>query len=371
MGWQESFANVFGPGLLGGTCFGDLCQVLRDNRVRVHPLRLTRLLSALQCSVMTSLHRRLEETRFASKWRHVEVSAPVFILGHWRSGTTHLHNLLTQDDRFAFPNLYQVLNPHTFLTTERINTRLTSFLLPDTRFGLDNIRLHWKIPYEDEFALAVACARSSYLSWVWPRSHKSYDRYLTMRSVSEEDVRIWRDSLMTFAKKLTFKYQKPLILKSPAHTCRVKLLLDLFPGARFVHVHRNPYTVFSSTRHLDVVALRGWTMQTTKSVDWDARIIRRYAEMYDAFFEEVPLIPSGQFHEIRFEDLEQDPIRVVRSIYEALQLPDFAVSETALREYVSSLSGYQKNTYPEVSDSLRVRIARKWQRCFQQWGYSS
>ncbi len=77
MGWQESFANVFGPGLLGGMCFGDLCQVLRDNRVRVHPLRLTRLLSALQCSLMTSLQKRLEETRFASKWRHVEVSAPV------------------------------------------------------------------------------------------------------------------------------------------------------------------------------------------------------------------------------------------------------------------------------------------------------
>ena len=77
MGWQESFANVFGPGLLGGMCFGDLCQVLRDNRVRVHPLHLIRLHSALQCSVMTSLQRRLEETRFASKWRHVEVSAPV------------------------------------------------------------------------------------------------------------------------------------------------------------------------------------------------------------------------------------------------------------------------------------------------------
>ncbi len=371
MGWQESFANVFGPGLLGGACFGDLCQVLRENRVRVHPLRFVRLLSALQCSVMNSMQRRLEEARFASKWRDVEVSSPVFILGHWRSGTTHLHNLLTQDDRFAFPNLYQVLNPHTFLTTERINTRLTSFLLPATRFGLDNVRLHWKVPYEDEFALATACARSPYLSWVWPSSHQSYDRYLTMRSVSEEDVRIWQASLMTFTKKLTFKYEKPLILKSPTHTCRVRLLLNLFPDARFVHVHRDPYTVFSSTRRLDVVALRGWTMQAAKAVDWDARIIRRYKEMYEAFFGELQLIPPGQFHEIRFEDLEQDPIRVVESTYEALQLPDFAVSETAVRTYVNSVSGYQKNTHPDLSGSLRVRIASEWLRCFEQWGYST
>ena len=44
---------------------------------------------------------------------------PLFVLGHWRSGTTHLHNLLAQDiDQFAYANTYQVINPHTFLATE-------------------------------------------------------------------------------------------------------------------------------------------------------------------------------------------------------------------------------------------------------------
>ena len=47
------------------------------------------------------------------------VEAPLFILGHYRSGTTHLHNLLALDPQFAAPTFFQALNPHTFLSTER------------------------------------------------------------------------------------------------------------------------------------------------------------------------------------------------------------------------------------------------------------
>ena len=44
-----------------------------------------------------------------------EMPDPVFILGHWRSGTTLLHGLMAQDDQFAYPRIYQVSNPHSFL----------------------------------------------------------------------------------------------------------------------------------------------------------------------------------------------------------------------------------------------------------------
>ena len=43
---------------------------------------------------------------------------PLFILGHYRSGTTHLHNLLALEPQFSAPNFFQALNPHTFLSTE-------------------------------------------------------------------------------------------------------------------------------------------------------------------------------------------------------------------------------------------------------------
>ena len=92
--------------------------------------------------------------------------------------------------------------------------------------------------------------------------------------------------------------------------------------------------------------------------------------MYDVFFEERHLIPSGHFHEIAFEELEQDPLGQVQRLYEALELPEFSQCETAMRSYVASLAGYQKNQFPSLPSELRQRIAQEWQASFTEWGYS-
>jgi len=161
-------------------------------------------------------------------------------------------------------------------------------------------------------------------------------------------------------RKLSFKHGKPLILKSPGHTCRIRLLLDLFPDARLVHIRRNPYDVFRSTQHWMRTGTPVWALQRENFSDLDDRTLRQYREVYDVFFEERGLIPKGHFHEIGFEALEADPIGQVRGIYEALALPDFRQVEPVLRRYVESLSGYKKNTLPELPPDLRERIAGEW-----------
>lgn len=35
--------------------------------------------------------------------------------------------------------------------------------------------------------------------------------------------------------------RKPLLIKSPVHTARIDLLVQLFPKARFIYLHRHPY----------------------------------------------------------------------------------------------------------------------------------
>lgn len=42
----------------------------------------------------------------------------------------------------------------------------------------------------------------------------------------------------------------PLLIKSPVHTARVRLVLGLFPRARFLYIHRDPYEVFQSAVHM-------------------------------------------------------------------------------------------------------------------------
>jgi hypothetical protein len=145
--------------------------------------------------------------------------------------------------------------------------------------------------------------------------------------------------------------------------------LELFPDARFVHIHRNPYDVFPSIRHTTYKVTPWLALQRPDYRELDDRIIRQYREVYDAFFEERALIPTGRYHEVGFEDLEADPVGQVRSIYEGLGLPDFAHAEPALRRYVESVAGYKKNELPALPAEMRERIGREWGRCFEEWGY--
>ena len=80
----------------------------------------------------------------------------------------------------------------------------------------------------------------------------------------------------------------------------------------------------------------------------DARIIWRYEILYDAFFEERDLIPDGRFHEIRFEDLERDPVAEIRRLYEGLDIPGFEVFRPALENYVRSKLELPQERVPEA-----------------------
>jgi hypothetical protein len=279
-----------------------------------------------------------------------------------------LHYLLGLDDRFAFPNFYQVICPHTFLVTEDRWSGLMAFLLPEHR-AYDNVKLDVKVPCEDEFAFCVSGFMTPYLTGVFPRRAAHYDQFLTFRNAEPRAIEEWKASFRLLLKKVTLKTGKPLILKSPPHTCRIKLLLELFPDAKFIHIHRDPLTVFQSSVHTFATGLPFGRLQRTDSFDWTERIIRQYREMYDAFFEERALVPAGHFHEVCFETLEREPVREMSRIYQSLSLPDFAQVEARVRQHVDSLSGYRKNMFPELVPFLRQRIADEWKRCFDEWAY--
>src|SRR5690606_26880326 len=77
---------------------------------------------------------------------------PIFIIGHWRSGTTLLHELLVLDERLSSPSTFQCFAPHHFLLTEWFFRGFCRWLLPGQR-PMDNMAAGWDRPQEDEFAL--------------------------------------------------------------------------------------------------------------------------------------------------------------------------------------------------------------------------
>jgi hypothetical protein len=357
---------------LAGITAGAWWRLLRANRFGVDPAYWHRAAFITLTSFVNSYYRRREKHRFATEIEHVQITKPpVFILGHWRSGTTLLHNLLAQDTaQFAFANTYQVVNPHTFLSTEERNTRRFAALLPSKR-PMDNMELGFHTPQEDEFAPLLATLYSLYLGISFPRREAYYSKYLSFERVPQAEIDEWKAAFLWFCKKLTWKYGRALVLKSPPHTARVRLLLEVFPEARFVHICRNPFDVFQSQRHYFDTAMWYTYLQRPDVDAIDDGILTRYTALYDAYFKDRTRIPRGRLHEVRFEDLERDPVEEMRALYNFLGLAGFDEFEPKLRAYVESLAGYRKNEFPPLDESMRRRVAHAWERSFREWEYDA
>lgn len=355
-----------GNNYLAGITFGRWVKLLRENRIS--PAYWHRALFVTAASAMNSLYAR-RERRHDDAIRATELAGPpLFILGHWRSGTTHLHNLLARDQNFAYANTYQVTSPSTFLTTEEKNSRRFAKLVPDKR-PMDNMAMGFELPQEDEIAPCLTSLRSLYLGMSFPRSVDHYDRYLTFEDVPAEETEEWKAALLWFCKKLTLKYGRPLVLKSPPHTARIRILLELFPDARFVNIHRHPHDVFRSTRHFWDTAAWYSYLQKPDRARVDDEIIRRYRTLHDAFHAQRNLIPSDRFCELSYADLDSDPLGSIRTIYEQLALPGFDEMCPGLESYLSTLSSYKKNRFEPLEEGIVERLAQEWQPEFEHWGY--
>lgn len=368
MDWRTRMLEFCGPGALSGVKLGDWVKLLRAHGNDIDWSRLPRAATITIQSLKASALSLVERKRFGAAIQKIRLQPPIFILGHWRSGTTHLHQLMCQDERFAFPNSYQTSFPHTFLISEPLESWWLSHFIPKRR-PMDNMDLSLGSPQEDEFALCSCSLRSPCLAWMFPRNRVQFRKYLTFKEVDAGELAQWQAAFLEFLKKLQWRYGRPLLLKSPPHTARIRLLLDLFPEAKFVHIHRDPFRVFQSSRRLFRTMFTWHGLQHSELETLDDWILEQYREMYEAFFEQRSLIAPGRFHEVAFEELERDPIGEVRKVYEALGLPDFAIIEPKLLKYVNSLAGYRKNEFSELPAELKARISREWSVCFDKWGY--
>jgi hypothetical protein len=95
----------------------------------------------------------------------------IFIIGHWRTGTTLLHELLTLDEGFTAPSTIECFAPALCLALGWLLRRL-KFFLPANR-PMDNMLLGWDQPQEDEFALMNLGLGSPYEAMIFPNHREA------------------------------------------------------------------------------------------------------------------------------------------------------------------------------------------------------
>ena len=352
-----------------GLNFGTWMRLLLS-RPPMHWTSLPRMASITALSVLNSWYDLWESAVLGGVIARQKIEKPpLFILGHWRSGTTLLHNLMTLDQQFTYPNLYQVMYPGNFLLTERIVTRLTGWVLPETR-PMDNIPAGWDLPQEDEMALLNLTLMSPYLMLAHQGAPEKTCRFFDLKQLTRDERRQWQDAFLTFVKKLTIRSNKPIILKSPSHTFRIPVLLELFPDARFVYIYRDPYAVFSSGMHLRRTLFRENGLGKPNFEGMEEEVLQVYSDCIDTYERTKHLIPPGRLYELKFEELEADPLGQLHKVYDAIGLEGWGQVEPVIRNELPALSKYRKNEFNLDPATMRLVYSR-WQKSFEIYGYPS
>ncbi len=202
---------------------------LKRNRFRIGMKQLARAALISISSPVNSLFAKKDEKVFGEAISQTTIIPPVFLLGHWRSGTTLLQRYFAMDSRFSYPNFYQCVFPRGFLHSQEKNMKKWEGMLPRTRI-FDQMDNDFASAAEDEFALCSLTGYSPYMGWSFPQQWDHYYRYLTFRTVPASELHEWKESFLYFVKKIQYHTGKRVVLKSPPHTCRIKLLLELFPA---------------------------------------------------------------------------------------------------------------------------------------------
>ena len=316
--------------------------------------------------VFTAVERAIYGRKIREATLH---GSPVFIIGHWRSGTTLLHELLVRDDRFASPTTYQCFAPSHFLVTEWFFRNFAPWLLPGRR-PMDNMAAGWDRPQEDEFALMNLGLPSPYRRIAFPRRGPVDMDHLTLETVDPEATQRWIDSLRRFVIRVSVAMTRPLIIKSPTHTGRLKVLAEAFPRAKFIHLTRDPRALYPSTCRLWRSLDGPQALQVARGDDGiEEYVLTCLPVIDDAFHADRQQIAPGRLIDLRYEDLVADPVASLKRIYNDLRLADFETVADSIQSWVETEHrDYQTNTH-QLSPSEEAMLRQRWGNYFDRYGY--
>lgn len=356
--------------LLAGIKLFKLLKLISRNHFSIHPKYLLRLFFLLQSGFWSSLFSAVETIRFKQKINSTSLQDdPIFIIGHWRTGSTFLHQLLNLSPSLSAPTLFQVGLPDSFICSRFYYKPVMNSILSKHR-PMDWVKLGFDEPQEDEWALFRMTCYSPLEKLIFPNSSKYF--LLNNNSFVPENSALtnWKNNLMFFCKKLTYKTDKQIVLKNPFHSLRISTLNQLFPNARFIHIYRHPYAVVPSTiRMWDIVG-----KQNCMNNKWVKPGLNEVVEFLDIMLttiqRDMKKIPDYNYTEVKFEDLEQNPIKEIKRIFEKLELRYSTEYENNINKFLNEIKDFKKNKYV-LTTKDKETIDNKLNDYIKYYGYLS
>lgn len=327
-----------------------------------------RVLVLLQSGIWSSIFAVADRIKYNKQIINTPVpSRPVFIIGHWRTGSTFLHQLMIQDDNFVSPSVFQVTVPDCFVSIEKYYKPVMRKVMGSRR-PMDNVRFGPDAPQEDEFALFRMTLNSPLQSVIFPKTNRYFLLENDNMICDNSKITRWEKSLLFFCKKLCMGNNRQLLIKSPFHSMRINILNKLFPDAVFIHIFRNPYDVVPSTiRMWDIIARQNclnnkWEKPSTREV------VSLLKKMINTINRELKLLESNRYTVVKYEDLEASPVEEIKRIYRHLNLSFTQELEEKIGKFLDEEKDFQKNTH-QLSESDKAIIYEEMSEFMVQNNY--
>ncbi len=253
--------------------------------------------------------------------RDLEVAAPIIVAGLPRTGTTHLHNLMSADPALRSLPYWESLEP----------------VPPDDERGVE------PDPRRERCEVGLA-----FLDDVMPHFKRMHEMttdhvheeiqllaidFSTMLFESVVPLPSYRDWWEATDQTASYEYLKDVlrvltferggdrwVLKSPQHLAQFPVLAEVFPDATFVVTHRDPVAVTASMATM--VAYSG-RMNLARP---DPLVIGPYwadrvESLLRACVRDREVLPDERTIDVRFDDFMADDLAMVHRIYDLAGQP--------------------------------------------------
>ncbi len=343
-------------------------KLILRNGISPRPRNLLFFPFILQNSIWSSLVASREKSRYHHKIQNTpKPTDPIFIIGHWRTGSTFLHQIFQCDPQFTTPTLMQCTYPESFISARKSITRAMNWFLPKTR-PMDNVRLGLDDPQEDEYALFRMTGISPLEKLIFPHSSQYFLSDLKQFDLTGSERNAWETALTYFAKKLFMHTGKRIVFKNPFHSLRISMLKELFPDAVFIHIYRDPRIVIPSTINMWTIVGKHNALRKEWKPPEFKEVVSSFDQIMTRIRNDLSALPEKEYIEIRFEELERAPLTTIQSVYSHFTLEYSTSFTTQLTGVLSELSVYKKNVY-DLNSKQETLINKQLAHHLKRGGY--
>lgn len=331
--------------LTAGISLGNLTRLLHRNHRHIAASAFPRILFLTQSAFWSSLFNAIEHNRYSRREKsRGNPGAPIFIVGHWRTGSTYLHQLMNLHPDLHAPTLFQVAVPGGYRVAEPFYKPVFRTLLDNHR-PMDNVKMGMHEPQEEEYAWLRLLCGSPLEKVVFPTDSSFFLREPIPFVPEGKPGSEWEKVVPDWFRTLSGFTGKRIISKNPFNSFRILWLKKVFPGAKFLHIFRHPYHVIPSSIHMWTIISRQNSLSGKKMEPSTEEISHFYNLTLQKIQDDSSHLSKNEFVTIRFEDLLKDPVAALSTLCDQWQLPVPDDFRAQVLRYSSDLRSYQNNRF--------------------------